>query len=116
MNSQYIRLGQALDQMDQVDENGKPVPFQIKFVTANRQSKSGGEIVELKSAVKCDGQRNGQMVVDHREKPASSSGKPTPKDPNHWVNATRNILLPNGQIRKIHLRLIIEFCHKKVCY
>jgi hypothetical protein len=38
------------------------------------------------------------------------------KNPNHWVNATRNIRLPNGQKRKVHIRLIIEFNHQKVVY
>jgi hypothetical protein len=38
------------------------------------------------------------------------------KDPHHWSNSTRNVLLPNGQKRKLHIRLIIEFNNKKVCY
>ena len=116
MNSQYIRLGQALDLMDQVDENGKAVPFQIKFVTANRGLMTGGEIVELKHACKCVGKRNGKPVFDRRVKIPSSSDNRDSKDPRHWVNSTRNILLPNGQIRKVHIRLIIEFNDKKVCY
>ena len=116
MNSQYIRLGQALEVMDQVDENGKAVPFQIKFVTANRGLLTGGEIVELKHAWKCVGKRNGKPVFDQRKKSSLGSNDQIPKDPRHWVNSTRNLLLPNGQIRKVHIRLIIEFNDKKVCY
>ena len=116
VKTQYIRLGQALDLMDQVDEHGKPVPFQIKFVTANRKLGKGGDIVELPVARKCIGKRQGKVIFDKREKMIGSSHDKISKNPRHWVNSTRNLLLPNGQIRKVHIRLIIEFNNLKVCY
>ena len=117
MNSRYIRLGNVLDQMDLLDEDNKPVPFQIKFVTANRKLLEGGDIVELPVARKCIGKRQGKVIFDERNKDATSSPKgKIPGDPRHWVNSTRNLLLPNGQIRKVHIRLIVEFNNLKVCY
>lgn len=116
MKLQYIRLSEALEQMDQLDEFGKPARFQIKFVTANRNLGTGGEIIEIKNGRKCVGTRKGKVVFDMRKADARTTPPPIPKDPHHWANSTRNILLPNGQIRKVHIRLIIEFNGKKVCF
>jgi len=116
MNSGYIRLGDVLDQMDQVNQDGKPVPFQIKFVTANRKLVEGGDLVELPVARKCVGKRQGKVVFDNRKKSSSFSNDQSSRDPRHWVNSTRNLLLLNGQIRKVHIRLIVEFNNLKVCY
>ena len=38
------------------------------------------------------------------------------KNPHHFQNKTRNIRLPNGERRKIHIRFIIEFNGQKVIY
>lgn len=39
------------------------------------------------------------------------------RNPNHWDNKTRNIkVLPQGDIKKIHINHIIEFNGKKVVY
>jgi hypothetical protein len=53
MNSEFIRLWDVLEIMDSVDAHGNPVSFQVKYVTANRTTKEGGEIIELKDACKC---------------------------------------------------------------
>lgn len=109
----YIRLKEVIEIMDRVDSDDKPVLFDIKFVTIDNKRDTGGQIIEVNKARKCIGKRNGKVVFDSR-KPASADK--VKKDPHHWENATRNILLQNGQIRKIHIRLIIEFNGKKVCY
>ena len=36
------------------------------------------------------------------------------RNPKHFENSTRNIKLPNGSIRKIHIRLVRVFNNKKV--
>ena len=73
------------------------------------------EIIEIKNGRKCSGKtKSGEPIFQKvKNVPVKDSVK---KNPNHWVNSTRNILLPNGQIRKVHIRLIIEFNHQKVCY
>ena len=115
MNSTFIRLWDVLEIMDSFDGQGKPVRFQLKFVTANRSEKTGGEIIELKDACKCSVRTKKGKEIFAAKKNFPVDDRIT-KDPNHWVNSTRNILLPNGQKRKLHIRLIIEFNNKKVCY
>ena len=115
MNSTFIRLWDVLEIMDSMDGQGKPVRFQLKFVTANRSEKTGGEIIELKDACKCSVRTKKGKEIFATKKNLPAVERIT-KGPNHWVNSTRNILLPNGQKRKLHIRLIIEFNNKKVCY
>ncbi len=115
MNSTFIRLWDVLEIMDSFDGQGKPIRFQLKFVTANRSEKTGGEIIELKDACKCSVRTKKGKEIFAVKKNLPADNRIT-KDPNHWVNSTRNILLPNGQKRKLHIRLIIEFNNKKVCY
>jgi len=108
-------LWDALEIMDSFYGQGKPVRFHLKFVTANRSEKTGGEIIELKDACKCSVRTKKGNEIFAAKKNVPTDDRVT-KDPNHWVNSTRNILLPNGQKRKLHIRLIIEFNNKKVCY
>jgi len=115
MKSTFIRLWDVLEIMDSFDGQEKPVRFQLKFVTANRSEKTGGEIIELKDACKCSVRTIKGKEIFATKKLFPVDDRIT-KDPNHWVNSTRNILLPNGQKRKLHIRLIIEFNNKKVCY
>ena len=115
MNSAFIRLWDVLETMESMDDRGKPVRFQLKFVTADRQKKTGGEIIEMKDACKCS-IRTKQGKEIFPSKKAFPASDRVSKDPHHWINSTRNILLPNGEKRTIHIRLIIEFNNKKVCY
>ncbi len=116
MNNGYIRLGEVLTQMDQIGPDGKPSKFQIRFVTADRSLGTGGDIIEISNGRKCVGlNKVGSPVFDLRSKKPSTESR-IKKDPHHWVNSTRNILLENGKIRKVHIRLIIEFNKQKVCY
>ena len=116
MNHGYIRLGEVLNQMDKFGPDNKPSKFQIKFVTADRSLGTGGEIIEISNGRKCVGlNKQGSPVFDLRSKSPSTDSRIT-KDPRHWVNSTRNILLENGKIRKVHIRLITMFNKQKVCY
>jgi len=115
MNPNLIRLWDVLEIMDSLDGQGKPVRFQLKFVTANRLTKEGGEIIELKDAQKCSvrTKQGKEIFAERKNFPVNDQAS---KDPHHWSNSTRNVLLSNGQKRKIHIRLIIEFNNTKVCY
>jgi hypothetical protein len=115
MNSTFIRLWDVLKFMDSLDGQERPVKFQMKYVTANRLQGTGGEIIELKDACKCSGKTKEGKPLFSAKKINSSNNSPS-KDPQHWPHSTRNLLLPNGQIRKAHIRLIIEFNNQKVCY
>jgi hypothetical protein len=99
-----IKLIDVLNQMDDMDVTGQPIPFSIKFITKD------GEEVFLEQAVKCVGKVGGKVVFD---KPRIKSTK----KPNHFKNATRNIYIPvSGQVRKCKIRLITEFNGIKVTY
>ena len=101
--------------MDSLDGRGRPTRFQAKFITANRTTREGGEIIEVKDACKCPVRtKNGQEIYPERKN--LQAPERITKNPNHWENSTRNIKLPNGQKRKLHIRLIIEFNNMKVCY
>ncbi len=110
----YIQLTKVLQTMEELDGEGNPLRFQIRFVTANKSNKTGGEIIEVKDARKCIGNRNGEIVFDKRKKHADNSQ--ISRNPNHFANSTRNIILANGAIRKVHIRLIIEFNNQKVFF
>jgi len=95
-----ITLAEVIDKMDAGDV------FSIRFVTCDHKKDSGGELVDIYKAVK-----NGSVKKEHR---VQSSLQPVSrlllKDPNHFENSTRNIkILNNGEIRKLHIRLIRRF-------
>jgi hypothetical protein len=86
-------------------------PFSLSFVSCDKKRKKAGEWVEIKSAVKF-------MALDKNRQTAIEVTQPIfkglSKNPHHFENATRNIKLQNGQLRKIHIRLIRVFNNKKV--
>lgn len=85
-------------------------PFQFCFITYDQKRKKGGEYIEIKSAVKFMAKPAAQKSIEA----AQPIFKGVSKNPHHFENATRNIKLENGQLRKIHIRLIRIFNHKKV--
>lgn len=116
----FIRLHEVLSQMRRFDDNGQPVPFQMKVISANRTHDTGGEIFCIDEGVECVGKKDGKVIFNNRY-----IGKLQyfPKrDPRHWKNSTRNILVKKsrqfrtGYILKVHIRLIIEFNNQKVIY
>jgi hypothetical protein len=112
MLSDTIHLPLVLDWMDRLDEKGKPVPFSITFCTYSATTKTGGERITIDNAIKVIGKRNGNII---QSKPASE--KAAPKNPNHFRNQTRNIMVPgSNQIRKVRIRLIECFNGKKVIW
>lgn len=74
------------DVLQQMQE-GKP--FSITFCTADRGRGTGGEIITLEGVVQCG--------VD-------------------YPNSGRLVKLPNGHIRRMHIRLILRFNGKKVIW
>jgi len=106
---QPIPLKRVLSLMEHTDHKGKPVPFDLVTYTADRHRRTGGERLELKGAT---------LTWHNKKLPrqARELRKHPGKSPSHWKNATRNILLPNGQIRKVHIRLIVRFDGKVVIY
>jgi hypothetical protein len=107
--NRIITLKEVLTTMERCDHKGKPIPFDLTCITADRVRKTGGDILELKSASLT--RKNKKLPRYVRE-----IGIPKKKRQNHWHNQTRNILLPNGQVRKVHIRLIVMFNGNPVVY
>lgn len=112
-----VYLSEVLKKMSTLDDQGRAVPFSISFRTLNRYSKTGGKLINYPKA---------KLVIkeDFKDKNSIKSlqTKPLPRtnikrNPNHWENNTRNIkVLPQGDIKKIHIKHIISFNGKKVVY
>ncbi len=80
-------------------------PFSIAVRTCNKQQGTGGEYIMVEQAVKSSFKgSNGEVP------PSGSGGGGFRKNPQHYPNSTRNIVVfPEGNIMKIHLRLIMKF-------
>lgn len=86
--------------------------FQISFVTADHHKNTGGELLHVARARKHAWLSPADRKKQQRLQPTSSMVK---KDPRHFENSTRNIqLLSNGDVRKVHIRLIRKFNHRTV--
>jgi len=84
----------------------------LRFITANLLKGSGGEVIELP---KCRIARNREpqpSITPTEKKFAAGAGQL--KDPRHNLNFTRNVELPNKQIRKVHPILITHLNNQKV--
>ena len=74
--------------------------FSITYYTYSATRKAGGEKKEY------DGCRLSRKNTDATEAPVFSTG---PKRPNHYGNRTRNIVLPDGRIKKLNVWFITRF-------
>ena len=91
--------------MNKTDHKGDAVPFSMKVVRLDRNRNSGGDLLVIDKA------------VISRKKATNPSVTPSKVSPKHYENSTRNIqLIPSGEIRSIHPRLIIEFNNKPMFY
>ena len=116
MLAENIYLKDVLQQMKTPDADGKAIPFSIKVRTLNRYTKKGGKLNTYENAklVMQEKQERVTSIIALRTlQPKFLKDR---KKPNHFTNKTRNIRLPNGEKKKIHIRFIIEFNGKKVIY
>ena len=103
--AQTITLQDAISIMD------TGTTFSLAFVTCDQKKQTGGEWIEIHNARK-------QPFSTARE--LRAAGKKVPKakqlskNPNHYENSTRNIILENGGMRKVHLQLITHFNNMEV--
>jgi hypothetical protein len=101
-----ITLKEAIECMD----NGEK--FSIGFRTYNKREDTGGEYIFFDECYKSKLERNNPSKVIQPQHYFAPSFK---KDPRHFENGTRNIVvLPEGNIVKVHLRLIRRFNSKTV--
>lgn len=86
------------------------IRFNISFVTANRQRKTGGEIIKLDNCL---------LMKNQNGRPRSKNYQPIVRellrDPNHHRNQTFNIVQEDSQTKfTVHTNLITRFQNKKV--
>lgn len=79
--------------------------FSIEVITADRNKNTGGDILYFPKA-----------KIFRKKKQGFDGKTGLTKRQNHFINSTRNLLLPNNQIRKIHIRLITRFNGETVVY
>lgn len=87
-------------------------PFDITFVTCDQKKGTGGELITITGGRKTEWLSRSEYKKQQALQP--SSRLKLKKDPRHYENSTRNITLSNGDVRKVHLRLIRRFNGKKV--
>lgn len=92
-----ITLKEAVEQI----ETGQWL--HIKFLTADVDKGTGGKLLELPKARLCKNRLNAKSGTWH----GVTEGK-LKKYPNHNLHFTRNLELPNKQIRKLHPILILS--------
>lgn len=101
-----ITLKEVIDQIDSGALIGS-----ICFVTSDKKRDTGGEWIEIRDARKHTFLNKNEQAKLDKVQPITSG---VAKDPQHYQNSTRNLKLKNGEIRKIHLRLIRKFNTKTV--
>lgn len=83
----------------------------MTFITADLHKGTGGELISVENFHKHNWLSPAEFRKQQKLQPTSSMIK---KDPRHYENSTRNIVLVGGEIRKVHMRLIRTFNSKTV--
>lgn len=106
-----ISLPDVLKQMEE------DKPFDIQFVTYDKRRGTSGDLIDVEKA-RCTFKRSDRSKdANTPTVPAADIlDVPVSRKPNHYENATRNLILPNGQVRKLHIRLITQFNGKTVIW
>lgn len=86
-----IQWADAMRIMVAVDNGGQPIPFNLTVGELNVKAQTGGKNTSY----------TGCTLVG-----AGKSRKNSPKNPNHWKNMTRNIMVP-GRSRPITIQAIL---------
>ena len=79
-------------------------PFSLTAICCDARRGTGGELLVVEKAYK-----SGWKSPSERKQGTPLEAVKLRKLPHHYENSTRNILLPSGEVRKIHIRLIRKF-------
>lgn len=111
-----IFLKEVLEIMDKRLPDGNHLPFDIVIREFSRNNKTGGKIKYYNDAkklafeVKPNSKKTRNITVEVFKTDRAS------KNPHHFENATRNIELATGEIKKINILFIIKFNNLEVIY
>ena len=109
-----ISFSEAMQIIDRVDKTGNAAPFDIAFRTLNRNSKKGGRLLIYKQVKKYRPRKSTPSRASLLASVHSVSN--VKRNPNHKKNRTRLLELQNGELKKIHIRLIDSVNDKKMHY
>jgi hypothetical protein len=99
-----ITLKEVLDHLDSGE------PFSMMVITCDHKRQTGGEELWIDKAWKHNPLTKSERQKLKKQQPQSLLNK----NPNHFQNSTRNLKMPNGDLIKIHIRLIRIFNGKTV--
>ena len=106
MDNGFIILSEALKIFNLRDANQMFVPFDLEYRTFNEQTKQGGKLKAY----------HGVKYLPQAKETETNASDLSVKSPNHYINRTRNIELPNGELKKIRIDFIISINNTKVIY
>lgn len=101
--NQVISLGDVLKLMDRLDAKGRPVPFKIEFVTADRTRDTGGKWLKIEGAILS---KHNKILPLHMRRVEGFGGS---KKPASYENAERNLQAPDGSIKSAKIYLMKRF-------
>lgn len=93
-----IFLKDVLLDMKKLDSQKNPVVFSLAVRSFNKQNNTGGKLIVYHNVTLMQTAKIKKSVA------------------NHWENRTRNIKLPNGEIKKINILFIVSYNGKEVIY
>jgi len=96
--------------MDRLDSKGNPIPFHIRFLTADRGKDSGGKWISTPGCILSKNNPALPLIVRRVDGYASS------RKQKHYENATRNIQFQDSTIKTVRIRLIKEFNHNLIIW
>lgn len=138
-----ITLAIALKEMEKLNARGARIPFSVAYITADREAwhrykritaqmeqvkpnteqhkllqekrnslNIGGRAIILNKCVMTGRSKSppGDVIIK------TELRKQLLKDPRHWKNRTRNFKLQNGELRKAHIRTMMEFNKQPIIF
>lgn len=98
-----ISMKEALEEMAAMDRRGRLKPFSITYISYNKRTGKGGEVLRYNNCYLQVVNNTGTRILKGKKHYSSHQ-------PDHWKNSTRNFK-PHGDsaIRKFHIWLLLEF-------
>jgi hypothetical protein len=114
MQKETISLKEGLAILNQKDEKGTLIPFDLTYRTFNATSKKGGKLKSYSGARLLLGKNPNAIHRDTIENilvPIKST-----KNANHFENRTRNIELSDRSVVSIRIDFIISINNQEIIY
>lgn len=97
-----ITMADALREMEQLDKFKRLKPFSVTYMSFNKKSNRGGQVLRFPSCY--------LRVINNTGSKIKRTGKLGTRQPSHWMNSTRNFEpIGSNEIKKLHIWLIFEF-------